>query len=323
VDNSDHYDVIIVGQGAAAFGAALYAARYKMKTLMIGEEFGGETLTSSIIENYPGYLQIDGLDLMLNMKQQVEALGVQIIDGKAERIGREDGRMAIAVGEQAYRTGSVILAVGRERRKLGLPREKELTGKGLAYCATCDAPLFQGKVVGLAGGGDSAIKGAIVLANYATKVHIIYRGSALTRPEPINLQRLSEKPNVETLLEATVVELLGEQRLQGVIIDQKDNRRRELAVEGLFVEIGADPRTELAEALGVRLNERREIIVDKLMRTSAHGVFAAGDVTDASGDLKQVVTAIAQGAIAATSAYQHVSEHPYACEYHAVGYTLD
>jgi thioredoxin reductase (NADPH) len=323
VENSDQYDVIIVGQGAAAFSAALYAARYKMKTLMIGEEFGGETLTSSIIENYPGYLQIDGLDLMLNMKEQVEALGVQIIDGKAERIGREDGRMAIAVGEQAYRTGSVILAVGRERRKLGLPREKDLAGKGIAYCATCDAPLFQEKAVGVVGGGDAAIKGAIVLANYAKKVHIIYRGSALTRPEPINLQRLSEKPNAETLLEATVVELLGEQRLQGVIIDQKDNGRRELAVEGLFVEIGADPRTELAEALAARLNERREIIVDKLMRTSAHGVFAAGDVTDASGDLKQVVTAVAQGAIAATSAYQHVSEHPYACEYHAVGYTLD
>lgn len=323
VENSDYYDVVIVGQGATAFSAALYAARYKMKTLMIGEEFGGETSTSSIIENYPGYLQIDGFDLMLNMKQQVEALDVHIIDGRADQIGREGDRIVVRVGEQAYKTGSVILAVGRERRKLGLPREKELTGKGIAYCATCDAPLFRGKAVGVAGGGDSAMKGAIVLANYATKVYMIYRGSALTRPEPINLQRLSEKPNVETLLEATVVELLGKALLQGVVIDQKGKGRSELAVEGLFVEIGADPRTELAEALGVQLNERREIIVDKLMRTNTHGVFAAGDVTDASGDLKQVVTAVAQGAIAATSAYQHVSEHPNACEYHAVGYSLD
>lgn len=323
MENADHYDVIIVGQGAAAFSAALYAARYKMKTLMIGEEFGGETLTSSIIENYPGYLQIDGLDLMLNMKQQVEALDVQIIDGRADQIRRQAGRIVVRVGEQAHKTGSVILAVGRERRKLGLPREKELTGKGVAYCATCDAPLFREKAVGVVGGGDAAVKGAIVLADYATKVHIIYRGSALTKAEPISLQRLSEKPNVETLLEATVVELLGEARLQGVVIDQKGKGRSELAVEGLFVEIGADPRTELAEALGVELNERGEIIVDKLMRTSAHGVFAAGDVTDASGDLKQVVTGAAQGAIAATSAYEHVSEHPYACEYHAAGYTLD
>lgn len=323
VEKSDYYDVIIVGQGAAAFSAGLYAARYKMKTLMIGEAFGGETLTSSIIENYPGYLQIDGFDLMVNMKQQVEALGVQIIDGRADQIEREGGRIVVRVGEEAYKTGSVILAVGRERRKLGLPREKELTGKGVAYCATCDAPLFRGKVVGLAGGGDAAIKGAIMLTNYATKVYIIYRGSALTRPEPISLQKLSEKPNVETLLEATVVELLGEERLQGVVIDQKGKGRSELAVEGLFVEIGADPRTELAEALGVELNERGEIIVDKLMRTNVHGVFAAGDVTDASGDLKQVVTGAAQGAIAATSAYQHVSEHPDACEYHAAGYTID
>jgi thioredoxin reductase (NADPH) len=321
--NSNHYDVIIVGHGAAAFSAALYAGRYKMSTLIIGAEFGGETATSNIIENYPGYLQIDGLDLMLNMQQQVEALDVNIIDGQVDRIIREPDRITVKTADQSYRTGSVILAVGRERRRLGLPREKELTGKGIAYCATCDAPLFRGKAVGVVGGGDSAIKGSIVLANYASKVYIIYRGSTFTRPEPINIQKLSEKPIVETLFEASVVDLLGEPLLQGLIIDQKGKGQRKLDVEGLFIEIGADPRIELAQSLGVQLNDRSEIIVDKLMRTNVHGVFAAGDVTDGAGDLKQVVTAAAQGVIAATSAYQHVVEHPYACEYHAAGYSFD
>jgi thioredoxin reductase (NADPH) len=321
--NSNHYDVIIIGQGAAAFSAALYAGRYKMSTLIIGEEFGGETATSNIIENYPGHPQIDGFDLMLNMQQQVEALEVNIVDGRVDQIVREPDRITVKTGDQSFRTGSVILAVGRERRKLGLPREKELTGKGIAYCATCDAPLFRGKVVGVVGGGDSAIKGSIVLANYASKVHIIYRGSTFARPEPINLKKLSEKPNVETLFEALVVDLLGEPLLQGLIIDQKGKGQNKLDVEGLFIEIGADPRTELAQALGVQLNDRSEIIVDKLMRTNVHGVFAAGDVTDGADDLKQVITAAAQGVIAATSAYQHVVEHPDACEYHAVGYSLD
>ena len=320
--NIDQYDVVIIGQGPAAFSAALYAGRYKMSTLIIGEEFGGETATSSIIENYPGFSQIDGLDLMLNMQQQVEALDINIVDGRVDEIVPEIGRITVKAADEIFRTASVILAVGRERRRLGLAREKELSGKGIAYCATCDAPLFRGKEVGIVGGGDSAIKGAIVLANYASKVYIIYRGSTFTRPEPINLKKLSEKPTVETLFDASVVELLGESLLQGVIIAQKGKGQSKLDVGGLFIEIGAYPRTELAQTLGVKLNDRGEIIVDKLMQTNVHGVFAAGDVTDGAGDLKQVITAAAQGVIAATSAYQHVVEHPDACEYHAAGYSI-
>jgi thioredoxin reductase (NADPH) len=137
------------------------------------------------------------------------------------------------------------------------------------------------------------------------------------------LKKLSERTNIEMLFDASVVDLLGEPLLQGVIIEQKGKEQNKLDVEGLFIEIGADPRTELAQALGVQLNDRQEIIVDKLMRTNAHSVFAAGDVTDGAGDLKQVITAAAQGVIAATSAYRHVVEHPDACEYHAVGYSLD
>ena len=216
----------------------------------------------------------------------------------------------------------MILAVGRERRKLGLPHEEEWTGKGVSFCATCDAPLYRGKVAGVVGGGDAAVKGVVLLGKYADKVYVIYRGERLTRPEPVNLQKLGESSNVEAVFKTNVVELKGVDGLTGVVLDRDYNGSQELDLDGLFLEIGADPRVELARDLGVELNERNEIKVDGGMRTNVHGIFAAGDVTDASGDLKQTITA-AQGAIAATAAYEHVSAHPGACELHAVGYSLD
>ena len=163
----------------------------------------------------------------------------------------------------------------------------------------------------------------MLLGKYANRVYLFYRGEALTRPEPVNLQKLSESGNVEPLLKTNVIELKGVDGLNGVVLDRQYNGSSELGLDVLFIEIGADPRVELAQDLGLELNEKNEITVDKDLRTSVHGVFAAGDVTDASGDLKQTITAAAQGAIAATSAYAYVTAHPDACAVHAVGYSLD
>ena len=317
------YDVILVGQGAAAFAGALYAARYQIKTLVVGEAFGGETATGGLIENYPGYVGIDGGELMINMKEQVTRYGVSVVDERVETIARNGDCFDVRTSEDAYQGTAVILAVGRERRKLGLPNEDEWTGKGVSFCATCDAPLYREKVAAVVGGGDAAAKGAVLLGKYATKVYVIYRGERFTRPEPVNLQKLRESPNVEPIFETNVVELRGVDGLTGVVLDRQYNGSLELDLDGLFLEIGADPRVELAQALGVELNERNEIKVDREMRTNVHGVFAAGDVADASGDLKQTITAAAQGAIAATAAYEHVSAHPNACATHAAGYRLD
>lgn len=173
------------------------------------------------------------------------------------------------------------------------------------------------------GGGDAAVKGAVLLGQYASKVYIIYRGEQFTRPEPVNLQRLRESPQVEPIFRTNVVELKGVDGLASVVLDQQYRGSRDLDVDGLFLEIGADPRVELAQMLGVELNEQNEIKVDRGMRTNVHGIFAAGDVTDGSEDLKQTVTAVAQGAIAATAAYEYISAHPNACAVHAVGYSLD
>ena len=317
------YDAIVVGQGAAAFAAALYAARYQVTTLVVGETFGGETATGGLIENYPGYVGIDGGELMINMKEQVIRYGVGVVDGRVETIARNGDCFDVRTSEDTYKGTAVILAVGRERRKLGLPHEDEWTGKGVSFCATCDAPLYRKKVAAVVGGGDAAAKGAVLLGKYATKVYVIYRGGRFTRPEPINLQKLTESPNVEPIFGTNVVELRGFDGLTGVVLDQQYNGSLELDLDGLFLEIGADPRVELAQGLGVELNERNEIKVDREMRTNVHGVFAAGDVSDASGDLKQTITAAAQGAVAATAAYAHISAHPHACAAHAFGYNLD
>ena len=193
----------------------------------------------------------------------------------------------------------------------------------LYLCEFWGPPQYRGKVAGVVGGGDAAVKGAVLLGKYANRVYLFYRGEALTRPEPVNLQKLSESGNVEPLLKTNVIELKGVDGLNGVVLDRQYNGSSELGLDVLFIEIGADPRVELAQDLGLELNEKNEITVDKDLRTSVHGVFAAGDVTDASGDLKQTITAAAQGAIAATSAYAYVTAHPDACAVHAVGYSLD
>ena len=321
--STQEYGALIVGQGAAAFAAALYAARYQMKPIVIGETFGGETATGGLIENYPGYPEIDGYDLMLKFREQADKYQVPVVDDKVESLGRAGHcfEATTALGD-TYQATTVILTVGRERRKLGLPHEDEWTGKGVSFCSTCDAPLHRGNVVAVVGGGDAAVKGAVLLSKYARQVYIIYRGAAFTRPEAANLRLLDGSANVERLFNTNVIELKGENGLSAIVLDQEVNGSTEIPVDGLFLEIGADPRTELARQLGIQVNDRDEIMVDKTMRTNVHGVFAAGDVTDASGELKQTLTAAAQGSLAATAAYADVSEHPDACELHAVGFSL-
>ena len=317
IQAKNEYDLLIAGQGAAAFAAALYAARYQMSPIVIGETFGGETATGGMIENYPGYLGIDGFELMMKFKEQAEQYDVPVIDDKVVSLSQNGhGFGATTAGGDVYTSRSVVLAVGRERRKIGLEHEEEWTGRGVSFCSTCDAPLHRGNTVAIVGGGNAAAEGAVLLGKYADQVYIIYRGEAFTRPEPVNVQRLNEAENVEQVLGTNVVELEGADGLTGIVLDRPINGANELMVDGLFIEIGADPRVDLPQQLGVELNDKNEVVVDKLMRTNVHGVFAAGDLTDASGDLKQTVTAAAQGVRAATSAYAEVASHPQACLWH-------
>ena len=317
------YDVLIIGQGASGYAAALYAARYQLRSIVFGATFGGETATGGLIENYPGYPEIDGLDLMFKFREQAEKYEVPIVSEDIVKLGFGDNCFEATTDEgNSYQGASVILAVGRERRKLGLEHEEEWMGRGVSFCSTCDAPLHRGNVVGVVGGGDAAAKGAVLLSKYARQVYVIYRGERFTRPEAVNLSQMEASPNVQSVLNTNVIELKGTDGLSGVVLDRPLNGSSDLELDGLFIEIGADPRVELANQLGLDLNERNEIKVDMHGHTNVEGVFAAGDVTNGSGDLKQTITASSQGALAATAAYEYVSKHGNRCAVHAIGYSM-
>ena len=317
------HDILIAGKGAAGYAAALYAARYQMATILFGGTFGGETATGGLIENYPGAPEIDGFDLMMRFREQVDKYELPSVDEDVVSITRAEDCFEVTTDQGGeYRGASVILAIGRERRRLGLEHEEEWTGRGISYCSTCDAPLHRGNTVGVVGGGDAAVKGATLLSRYAEKVYVIYRGKAFTRPEAANLRQLEERPNIVPIFGANVIELQGDTGLSGIVMDRALNGSNELRTDGLFIEIGADPRVELANQLGLALNELNEVVVDKAGHTSVEGVFAGGDITNASGELKQTITAAAQGAVAATAAYEYVSKHGNRCAPHAVAFSL-
>jgi thioredoxin reductase (NADPH) len=307
-------DVLIAGQGAAAYAAGLYSARYQVKTVVAAEQFGGETAIGGVIENYPGTGDIDGFDLMLKFKEQVDKLDVPTLNSNVASVSKSGGRFKVELEDGTIVNAlTVILAVGRERRKLGLPHEEEWMGKGVSYCSTCDAPLYRNKLAAaVVGGGSAAVEGAILLAKYAATIYLVYRGDKLWRPEPILLKVLEKTPNVKVLLETEVAELLGSEMagLTGIRLTKPFKGSDELTLDGLFIEAGADPRVEIPEQLGLDLNpQTNEVHVDRMQRTNVPGIYAAGDLTDGT-DLKQTITAAAQGAIAALSAYNFVLEHP-------------
>ncbi|MBI2038038.1 MAG: FAD-dependent oxidoreductase [Candidatus Magasanikbacteria bacterium] len=310
------YDLIIIGSGAAGLSAAVYAGRYRMRALVIGKEFGGETTKAGAIENYPGVQSIDGYELMNLMKQQSEKLNVEMLDAEVTSITRQGHCFSIVADKKTYEASGIIFAVGAERRRLGLPNEKELTGHGVHYCVTCDGPLYTGKTIAMVGGGDASVKGLNLAAEYVKKIFLIVRDKTVSA-EPINfehMQKLGDK--AEVILETEVKELVGKNKLEKLVLSRPYKGSNELVIDGLFVEIGAIPNVELAKSLGVELDERGYIKADNMMRTNIDGVFAAGDAVNHFGSFKQDITAAAMGAVAATSAYNDHKIHGELCSVH-------
>jgi thioredoxin reductase (NADPH) len=310
MSNDNSYDVAIVGSGMAGLSAGLYAARYEMSTVVIGDMLGGATSTAWTVENYPGYKEIDGYDLIVKVKEQNEALGVKIINDRVSGLKKTKNGFELTLrdgGDHVVNAKTVILAVGAARRKLGVEREDELAkGKGVHYCATCDAPLYKGKVIGVVGGGDASVKGMNLAVQYADKIHAFVRGDSL-KAEPINYERLQphiDSGKVEVHFKTEITELLGSERLSSV----KTNDGREIELDGLFIEIGAVPEVELAQALGAKLDEHGYIAVNSMMETNVPGIYAAGDTTNFFGHFKQDITAAAMGAVAATSAFNFIGK---------------
>ncbi len=298
---TEKYDLIIVGAGPAGFMAAVYAARYKLKTIVIGEMLGGQISKAHKICNFPTYDGITGFELVQKLQEQVKNFGIEIKLGKVNGISGENGKFNVKTSKENYESKKVILALGSERQELKLPREKELTGKGISYCATCDAGFYQDKVVGVVGGSDAALTAALLLSKFAKKVSIFYRKEKFFRAEPAWVEEVEKVKNIEAIFNSEVREFLGEEKLTGVKILQ-DGDEKEIDLDGLFIEIGSLPDSEIAKKMGVEIDKKGYIKADKRRATNVEGVFAAGDTTD--NVFKQAVTACGEGAIAAHSVYE-------------------
>ncbi len=294
------YDTIIIGSGPAGLGAAIYALRFNMKVIVIGKEFGGLITTTNIVENYPGFPSISGFDLMQQFKAHCDSLNAQLVDDEVLDIQLKDKLFRVKCGFGDYAGKTIIYATGGKHRKLGVPGEDEFAGKGVSYCATCDGPLFKGKILGVVGGSDSAAKDALFLSEHASKVYIIYRRQEI-RAEPINKVRVAKNPKIEIIPNTVVKQIKGGDFATAVVFQDG----KEFPLDGVFIEIGADPASDLAKKIGVRTNDKNEIIINNKSETNIPGFYAAGDVTHQI--YKQAITGVAEGVIAAFSAYTFVN----------------
>lgn len=301
------YDCIVVGGGPSAMTAAMYLGRKKVKTLVITTDFGGQMTLAANIENFPGFEKIQGEELALKMKAQVEALEVEIKNQTVDGVKKDGNIFTVTSGDDKFEAKTVLITSGKAHRKLGVPGEKELTGKGVGYCVTCDGPLFQGKKVAIVGGGNSALDGALELEKYAEKVYIINLNDTFQGDE-VRVDKVKNSPKIEVISNAKTVALEGGQVLEKLKYqDTKTNEEKELAVSGCFVDIGWVPSADFVEGL-VELNELKEIIIDSNNKTKTDGLYAAGDVTNIT--TKQIVIAAGEGAKAALELWKYVISLP-------------
>ncbi|MFH0955929.1 MAG: FAD-dependent oxidoreductase [Candidatus Falkowbacteria bacterium] len=298
------FDIIIIGAGPTGMSAAIYASRRMMKALVISKNIGGQVIWASDIKNYPGLMLTKGIDLINKMSQQVKDLGVDIKIDEVRKISQnDDGSFLIEAGKGSYSAKTIIVAMGLAPKQLNLAKENELTGRGISYCANCDGPLFKGKNVAVAGGGNAALDAAEVMSKIANKVYLIYRKPKLKAFESL-ISAVKNKSNVEIILNSEISEIVGEKKLEKLkIISNISQIYRELEVDGLFVEIGHEPKTDVVAGL-VERDSLGQVIVDLNGKTSCDGIFAAGDVIQ--GEFKQIIIGCGQGAIAALSAYKYL-----------------
>ena len=294
------YDIIIVGAGPAGLTSALYARRAGKKVLVLeAKTYGGQIINTSSIENYPALPNVSGFDFATNLYNQVKDLGAEI---KFETVIRIEEDKTVVTNKDKYQAKSNILATGAENRKLNLDKEAELVGKGVSYCATCDGNFYKDKIVAVNGGGNTALEDAIYLSNLAQKVYLIHRRDEF-RGEQKYLEELKKKDNVEFILNANVIKLNGEDRLKSIDIKQNDEVKT-IDIDGLFIAIGQEPKNEIFANL-INLNNGYIDSIDGV-HTNVDGIYVAGDTR--VKELRQLTTAVSDGAIAATTAIKEMED---------------
>lgn len=307
----EDHELAVVGGGPGGLAAGIYAARGRLDAILLEAKplTGGQILLTDVVENYPGFPEpLSGAELVEKMRKQAERFGLQFATAEITNVRAADGKYLLESAKNNYLAKAVIVATGTESRKLGVPGEEDFWGMGVSTCATCDGPLYGDRPVAVVGGGDSAVKEAVYLAKFASKVHVIHRRDKL-RAEKIIQEQAFAQEKIEFVWDTVVTEMVGDEGLTALKLKNvKTEEERELAVDCVFLYVGVHPNTDFVKDL-VELDERGLIVTDEDMRTSAPGIFAAGDCR--SKTLKQVATAVGEGAAAAFSAQEYITGGPY------------
>ncbi len=301
------YDVIIIGGGGAGLTAAIYTARAKLSTLLLEKLApGGQIALTDIVENYPGFPEgVTGPEISQRMEDQAKRYGTEVKYQEVRAIAKKNGLIEIQAAEENFQAKSLILAAGASFRMLGVPGEKEFTGRGVSYCATCDGAFFKEKEIVVVGGGDSAMQEGLFLTRFASKVNVVHRRDKL-RASPILQERANNHPKIHFIWDTVVQKVYGNKKVEGVALQNlKTQQGKDFRAEGLFVFIGHDPNTSFLKGF-VELDEKGYVKADPSLKTSVPGVFAAGEIR--AGAVKQLVSACGEGCEAALAAQEYL-EH--------------
>jgi thioredoxin reductase (NADPH) len=293
--------MIIVGTGPAGLGCAIYAARFAMDILVVGKVWGGLITTTHVVENYPPVVSATGPELMEMFREHINSLDIPYVSDEIREIEKEEDHFVLKSFFQTFRAKTLLIATGSDRKKLNIPGEEKFSGNGVSYCATCDGPFYKDKKVCVIGGSDSATKEALFLAQNAKSVHIIYRKEEI-RAEPINKKRVIENDKIEIINKTNITEIKGNEKVRAVILDNGE----EFKTDGVFIEIGSIPNSDIVKNLGVKTNDKKEIIINRRSETNIPGIYAAGDVGNAP--FKQAITGVSEGVIAAYSAFDFLKQ---------------
>lgn len=315
-EKHEQYDLIIVGAGVVGLAGAMYAGRMNLKTLIIGDVPVGGTITlTDVVENYPGFKRLTGIELAEKIKEHALEYPIVMEEDKVTKIEKMVPNCFRVTTEngKVFLSKTVLFATGTKHRELGVPGEKEFANRGVHTCALCDGAFYREKVIGVVGGSDSAAKEALLLTQWAKKVYIIYRGEKI-RAEPINLGRVQQKikeGKMEIITNTNVREIKGEKLVKSVIFDKPYKGKAEFPIDGLFIEIGLIPLSDLAKSVGVAINEKGEVIINRDAETNVKGFYAAGDVGDTR--FKQAITGVAEAVLAVFSAYTYINQNEIVC----------
>jgi len=298
------YDTIIIGGGVAGFSAAIYAGRFKMKTLLFTGDFKGGLITwAKEVQNYPGFKSISGMELAKKIEEHAKDYDVEIKSEKVIKVSKNNNGFIVETKDGKFKAYTVLFATGTKVKMLEVKGEGKLKNKGVHYCALCDSFFYKDKTVAVIGGSDSAAIEALILKEVAKKVYIIYRKDKL-RAEPITLETIYAAKNIEIIYDTNVLEFVGKDKLEKIKLDKDYKGKKELKLDGVFVSIGHIPMSEIAKELGVGLGDGGYIKIDRFSKTNVDGIFAAGDITDTK--FKQAITGVAEAVTAMYLVFQYI-----------------